>query len=151
MITSPYHAKIPGKNGHPRTSCKIILAEDHVGFRTFIKASLEGVEGLAVVGEAGDGVELLALLKDDLPDLVILDITMPRLQGLEAARQIKAVHPGVKVLILTMHNDKEYLKEAMAAGAEGFLLKEGADIELLGAIDKILNGEIYITPLMVKT
>jgi len=150
VITLPYQAKEPNKNGHPRTTCRIILAEDHVDFRTFIKASLDAVEGLTVVGEAGDGVELLALLEDGLPDLIILDITMPRLQGLEAARHIKMAHPDVKVLILTMHNDKEYLKEAMAAGAVGFLLKEGADTELLGAIDKILKGEIYITPLMAK-
>ena len=150
MIAPPHHGSKRSKNGHPLTPCRIILAEDHVDFRTFIKASLEGVEGLTVVGEAGDGVELLALLEDGKPDLVILDITMPRLQGLEAARQIKAAHPDIKVLILTMHNDKEYLNEAMAAGAVGFLLKEGADTELLGAIDKILKGEIYITPLIGK-
>ena len=150
MIASPRQTKKPSKNGHLRPPCRIILAEDHVGFRTFIKASLEGVEGWAVVGEAGDGVELLALLENALPDLIILDITMPRLQGLEAARLIKAAHPDVKMLILTMHNEKEYLKEAMAVGAEGFLLKEGADTELLDAIDKIIKGEIYITPLIAQ-
>jgi two-component system response regulator NreC len=130
--------------------CKIILAEDHTHFRQFIKESIEDVEGLTVVGEAGDGVELLRLLEEGLPDLIILDIAMPRLQGLEAAKQIKAAYPKVKVLILTMHNNKEYLEEAMAAGAEGFLLKEGADTELIGAIEKILKGEIYITPLMAE-
>ncbi len=130
--------------------CKIILAEDHVRFRQFIKASLEEVEGLMVVGEAGDGVELLELLEDCLPDLIILDITMPGLQGLEAAKKIKTVYPKVKVLVLTMHNNREYLQEAMAVGAEGFLLKEGADTELIGAIEKILKGEIYITPLMAE-
>lgn len=117
-------------------------------FRRFIKACLECEDGLTVVGEADDGMQLLELLENGLPDLVILDITMPRLQGLEAARRIKAGYPGVKVLILTMHNNREYLHEAMALGAEGFLLKEGADAELVGAVNKILQGERYITPLM---
>lgn len=119
-------------------------------FRQFVKASLESEEDLAVVGEAGDGVQLLELLEKGLPDLIILDISMPRLQGLEAARKIKIAYPTVKMLILTMHNNQEYLHEAMATGAEGFLLKEGADTELIGAIKKILKGEIYITPLMAK-
>jgi two-component system response regulator NreC len=121
-----------------------------VRFRQFVKASLESEEDLAVVGEAGDGVQLLELLEKGLPDLIILDISMPRLQGLEAARKIKIAYPTVKMLILTMHNNQEYLHEAMATGAEGFLLKEGADTELIGAIKKILKGEIYITPLMAK-
>jgi two-component system response regulator NreC len=137
-----------GQSG--RSSCTIILAEDHVRFRQFVKASLESEEDLAVVGEAGDGVQLLELLEKGLPDLIILDISMPRLQGLEAARKIKIAYPTVKMLILTMHNNQEYLHEAMATGAEGFLLKEGADTELIGAIKKILKGEIYITPLMAK-
>jgi two-component system, NarL family, response regulator NreC len=127
---------------------KIIVAEDHVHFRGFITASLEAADGLSVMGEAGDGVELLELLEEMRPDLIVLDISMPRLQGLEAARRIKTAYPEVKVLILTMHNKKEYLQEAMSAGAEGFLLKEGADTELIGAIREILQGKIYITPLM---
>ena len=139
-------------NGHPgKKGWRIILAEDHVRFRKFVKTSLEEVNGFRVVGEAGDGVELLELLEmGSIPDLIILDITMPRLQGLAAARKVKSDYPGVKVLILTMHNNKEYLQEAMAIGADGFLLKEGADTELIGAIGKILKGETYITPLMAK-
>ena len=138
-------------NGHPVVkSCRIILAEDHERFRRFVKASLEGADGLKVVGEAEDGVQLLELLEQGLPDLIILDISMPRVQGLEATRKIKSLYPAVKVLILTMHNNKEYLEEAMAAGVEGFLLKEGADTELIGAIEKILNGETYVTPLMAR-
>lgn len=148
MIISSVNSDLRSNGNRGQKSCKIILAEDHVRFRQFVKASLEGVEGLLVVGEAGDGVQLLELLEKGLPDLIILDINMPRLQGLEAARKIKYLYPAVKVLILTMHNNKEYLQEAMAAGAEGFLLKEGTDTELVGAIEKILNGETYITPLM---
>ncbi|MDI6852529.1 MAG: response regulator transcription factor [Deltaproteobacteria bacterium] len=129
---------------------KIILAEDHVRFRSFIKAFLEAEDGLSVVGEADDGVHLLEICDCCVPDLIILDINMPRLPGLDAARRIKELHPGVKVLILTMHNNKEYLQEAMALGAEGFLLKERVDTELIGAIRKILNGGTYITPLMAE-
>jgi DNA-binding NarL/FixJ family response regulator len=140
---------IRNADGHPSMrSCKIILAEDHVLFRQLVKECLERVDGFTVVGEAEDGVQLLELLETCLPDLIILDIAMPRLQGLEAARKIKAVHPGVKVVILTMHNNAEYLHEAMAAGTDGFLLKEGTDTELVGAIEKVLKGGIYITPLM---
>jgi two-component system, NarL family, response regulator NreC len=133
---------------------KIIVAEDHVRFRHFITASLEAANGLSVVGEAGDGIELLELLekrRPDLPDLIVLDISMPRLQGLEAARRIKMACPAVKVLILTMHKKKEYLQEALSAGVEGYLLKERADTELIGAIRQILQGKIYITPLMAES
>jgi len=138
--------ELPGHRRH----CTIMLAEDHVHFRHFIKACLEGEDGVTVVGEAEDGLQLLDLLQNGHPDLIIMDITMPRLQGLEAARRIKKAYPDIKVLILTMHNNREYLEEALAVGAEGFLLKEGADTELVGAINKILQGEIYITPLMAK-
>lgn len=139
-----------GNGTSDKKTCRIILAEDHVKFRQFVKASLEEMDGVKVVGEAGDGLQLLELLETGLPDLIILDINMPRLQGLEAARKIKAAYPEVKVLILTMHDKKEYLQEAMAAGAEGFVLKEGADTELNGAIKKILQGGTYITPRMAK-
>lgn len=132
----------------PRLEAKIILAEDHARFRQFVKSCLECMDGLKVVGEAGDGVELLELLQKTTPDLIILDITMPRLQGLEAARKIKARYPHIKILILTMHNNKEYLYEALAAGAEGFLLKERTDLELATAVRKILQGGTYITPRM---
>lgn len=130
---------------------KIVLAEDHARFRQFVKACLECMDDLEVVGEAADGIELLELLQTLRPDLIILDITMPRLQGLEAARKIKARYPHIKILILTMHNSKEYLHEALAAGAEGFLLKERSDLELATAVRRVLQGETYITPLMTGT
>lgn len=150
VTTYPNDGKKSGNGNPAKKSWKIILVEDHQRFRQYVKACLEGVDGLGVVGEAEDGVQLLELLEKGIPDLIILDITMPRLSGLEAARKVKSAYPGVKVLVLTMHNNQEYLQEAMAAGAEGFLLKEGADTELVGAIEKILNGEIYVTPLMAR-
>ena len=127
---------------------RIVLADDHVMFRQGIKNIVEGEKGLEVVGETGDGLKLLELLKKVTPDMVILDISMPNLRGLEATREIKMISPEVKVLILTMHRDKEYVYYAISAGAEGYLLKEDADTELFAAIEKIRSGDYYISPLL---
>ena len=125
---------------------RIVLADDHVMFRHGIKSILEGAEGLEVVGEASDGLKLLELLKQITPDMVILDISMPNLRGLEATKEIKTISSDVKVLILSMHRDKEYVYYAISAGAEGYLLKEDADTELFTAVEKIRQGEHYISP-----
>jgi len=126
----------------------IILAEDHVLVREGIKKIIEGIPGLEVVGEVGDGAELLELLPGQAVDMVILDISMPSLSGIEATRGIKQAYPAVKVLILTMHKKKEYLNNAIAAGVDGYLLKEDAPKELLNAIDQIRQGMIYVSPLL---
>ena len=127
---------------------RIVVADDHVIFRQGIKRIIEAVPDLIIVGEAGDGLELLELLKNTEPDLVIMDISMPNLRGLEAAREIKAINPDLKVLFLTMHREKEYLHHAMAAGAEGYMLKEDADTELFSAINAIRQGGTYVSPLL---
>jgi DNA-binding NarL/FixJ family response regulator len=126
----------------------IVLADDHVMFRQGIKRIIEGMADVEVVGEASDGLELLDLLKKITPQMVILDISMPKLRGLEATREIKIINPGIKVLLLTMHKDKEYLYHAFAAGAEGYLLKEDADTELLNAIETLKKGGTYVSPLL---
>ncbi len=126
----------------------IVLAEDHILVREGIKKIIEGFPGLKVVGEVGDGSELLDLLKSLTVDMAIIDITMPSLPGIEATREIKKAYPGVKVLILTMHKKKEYLNNAIAAGVDGYLLKEDAPKELLNAIDQIRQGMIYVSPLL---
>ena len=128
--------------------CSIILADDHVMFRKGVKRILEETPGLEVVGEANDGLELLGLLRVQAPELVVLDISMPHLRGLEATREIKRLYPQVKVIILTMHRTKEFLQQALEAGAEGFLLKEDADFELLRAIQTVRNGKRFISPLL---
>jgi DNA-binding NarL/FixJ family response regulator len=127
---------------------KILLADDHVMFRRGVRRIIEGMDDVKVVGEAGDGLELLRLLREINPHLVIMDISMPNLRGLEATREIKAVDPGVKVLILTMHKDREYLYHALTAGAEGYLLKEDADGELISAIETLRKGGTFISPLL---
>jgi DNA-binding NarL/FixJ family response regulator len=113
-----------------------------------MKLLIERMPDVEVVGEAGDGLELLNLLKELAPDMAIIDIAMPNLRGIEAAREIKMINPLTKVLILTMHKSKEYLYHSIAAGADGYLLKEDSDVELLSAIDKIRNGETYVTRIL---
>jgi DNA-binding NarL/FixJ family response regulator len=128
----------------------IVLADDHVLFRQGIKRIIEEAEGLEIVGEVSDGLELIELLKHVTSHMVILDISMPNLRGIEATKEIKTTHPDVKVLILTMHKDMEYLYNVISAGAEGYLLKEDADTELFSAIETIRQGETYISPLLAK-
>jgi DNA-binding NarL/FixJ family response regulator len=124
------------------TTCPhcIVLADDHFFFRRDLKKMLERRKDLRVVGEAADGLELVELMKKESPHLVILDISMPNLNGLEAARHIASNYPGVKVLFLTMHKNFQYMQEAISAGARGYVLKENIDAELYPAIDTIRNG-----------
>jgi DNA-binding NarL/FixJ family response regulator len=124
---------------------RIILADDHVILRQGLKKIIEGRPDLEVIGEAGDGLELLRLVKQLMPQLVILDISMPNLRGIEAIREIKAVYPEAKTLILTMHKDSDYLYQGISAGADGYLLKEEADTELFSAIESIRSGGNYIS------
>ena len=119
------------------SSYQIVLADDHPLFREGIKRVMEAIPDLEVVGEAGDGLELLTLMQGTTPDMLILDITMPNLQGIEAAQEIKRLYPGVKILILTMHKSREHLCRALGAGAEGYLLKENAYADLVSAIETI--------------
>ena len=126
-------------------SCRIILADDHALLRQGLKRILSEIAGLEVVGEARDGLELLQMVNAVPCDLIIIDISMPNLRGIEAIHEIKARLPNVKILVLTMHKDSEYLRQAFSAGADGYLLKEDADAELFSAIEKIRKGKIFIT------
>ena len=123
----------------------ILLADDHVMFRQGIKRIIEDSDNLKVVGEVGNGLELLEFLKNRSVDLVILDISMPDMRGIEATREAKIICPDIKVLILTMHKNTEYVQHAIKAGANGYLIKEDSDTELLTAINKILQGDRYIS------
>jgi DNA-binding NarL/FixJ family response regulator len=126
-------------------SCRIILADDHALMRQGLKRILSEIPELEVVAEARDGLELLQVMNTVSSDLIIIDISMPKLRGIEAIHEIKARCPNVKVLVLTMHKDSEYLRQAVSAGADGYLLKEDADAELFSAIEKIRKGKIFIT------
>jgi DNA-binding NarL/FixJ family response regulator len=126
----------------------IILADDHAMLREGIRKIIERIGGLLISGEANDGLELLELLKKSSPNLVILDISMPNLRGLEAIREIKKTYPQVKILVLTMHKKKEFLRQALRDGADGFLLKEDAGSELIRAVQTVRNGGKYLSPLL---
>jgi DNA-binding NarL/FixJ family response regulator len=132
-------------------SYSIILADDHVLVRQGLRRILEGTDDLEVVGEANDGLDLLQLLKHVTPQMVILDIFMPNLRGIEAITEIKAMQPDVKILILTMHRDKEYLYLALSAGAKGYLLKEDAARDLFSAIAEVRRVKTYISPYFSDT
>jgi DNA-binding NarL/FixJ family response regulator len=125
---------------------RIVLADDHVLIRHGIKKLLSQDSDLQVVGEVGDGEELLHLLDQQTVDLVILDISMPKIGGMEAVGLAKAKCPWIKVLILTMHKSKQYFYHAMAAGVDGYLVKDDSDEELLIAVHKIQAGKNYISP-----
>jgi DNA-binding NarL/FixJ family response regulator len=127
---------------------RIIIADDHALFRQGLRKIMEGTSGLQIVGEAGDGLQLLSLLTTTIPDLIFLDLSMPNLRGIETLREIKSKYSGVKVLVLTMH--KEYLHQALSAGAEGYLLKEDADRDLFSAIEHIRQGRIYVSPRLTE-
>ena len=130
----------------------VVLADDHALFRQGLKSLLDGSADLAVVGEAGDGLELLALLKsrEFAVQLVLLDIAMPNLRGIEAISEIRVIHPNIKILILTAHQDKEYLYQAFGAGADGYFLKRDADTQLFAAIEKVRRGSIYVPPRLAE-
>jgi len=131
------------------TNCRIILVDDHALFREGLKLVLSQKTEFTVVGEASDGLELLAMLKRiPVPDLVILDISMPRLRGIEAIREVKTLSEKIRVLVLTMHKDERLLSEAFVAGADGYLLKENVAKELFGALDAVMRGEGHISSLM---
>jgi DNA-binding NarL/FixJ family response regulator len=127
-------------------SYHIVLADDHKMFRLGVKKIINETDDLEVLGEVDDGLQLVELLKKTKPQMVILDISMPNLRGIEATREIKLIDPTVKILILTMHKNKEYLYHCFAAGAEGYLLKEDTDTELFSAIETIRRGGTYISP-----
>jgi two-component system response regulator NreC len=110
-----------------------------------MKKIINEAPGTEVVGEANDGLEAIQLVKQLQPDLAVLDISMPKMSGIEACREIRRLVPDVKILVLTMHKDREYLYQAIAAGAQGYLLKEDSDEELFAAIGTIRKGAIYVT------
>ncbi len=127
---------------------RILLADDHALIRHGIRKIIGGNPALEVIGEVGDGEELLAFLEQNQPDLLILDISMPKLTGIEAVGKVKKKYPLVKVLMLTMHKNKQYFYHAMSAGADGYLMKEDSDEELLLAVKRIQNGKSYISPFL---
>jgi two-component system response regulator NreC len=129
---------------------RIMLVDDHEVVRTGLKAFLETQPGLVVIAQAGSGETALQLAKELSPDVILMDITMPRMDGLEATRQIKAVCPQCKVLALTVHADEQYFFEMLAAGADGYVTKQVAAEELVEAIRAVASGQVYLQPALAS-
>ncbi|AGF78282.1 CheY-like receiver and HTH DNA-binding domain-containing response regulator [Desulfocapsa sulfexigens DSM 10523] len=131
-----------------RSQYTILLADDHALIRHGIRNLISNNPALKVVGEVSDGEELLEFLKTTQPELLILDISMPKLTGIEAVSRVKKLYPDIKILMLTMHKNKQYFYHAMSAGADGYLMKEDSDEELLLAIKRVQDGKSYLSPFL---
>lgn len=125
---------------------RVLLVEDHTIVRKGLRSLLDGEAGIEVIGEAEDGREAIKKVQQLLPDVVLMDITMPALSGLEATRQIKKRFPEIKVLILTMHAAGEYIFQILRAGASGYVVKQAAPAELVSAIQAVHRGESFLSP-----
>lgn len=129
---------------------RILLADDHVLVRAGIRTLLDQLPGVTVVAEASDGREALQLAAKNQPDLAILDVAMPVLNGLEATTRLRQQFPSLRVLVLSMHANEEYVQQAFRAGAAGYLLKKSAVAELEAAIRAVESGKTYLSPSLVQ-
>jgi len=124
----------------------IVIAEDHTILREGLNALLSSQSDLKVVGEAGDGLEAIRCVRNHSPDMVLLDLSMPRMTGLDAINTIKKANAQTKIIVLTVHRAEEYLLATLRAGADGYVLKEAHSSELLTAIRHVLAGRQYLSP-----
>ncbi|MBI2975590.1 MAG: response regulator transcription factor [Chloroflexi bacterium] len=134
-----------------KTETSILLADDHAVLRSGLRLLLDAQADLKVIGEANSGSEALALAARLQPDLILLDLTMPGLSGMEALPALRKAAPSARVLILTMHDDVGYLRQALQRGASGYVLKKAADSELVSAVRAVMRGEVYIHPSLTKS
>ncbi|WDT93189.1 response regulator transcription factor [Thermoleophilum album] len=131
--------------GAGNTTVSVLLADDHAIVRSGLRMLIDRQPDMRVVGEAADGVEAIALARALDPDLCVLDVSMPRISGLEATREIRALRPNVRVLVLSMHEDDDYFLQALAAGASGYVVKRAADTDLLEAIRTVAAGGTFVS------
>jgi DNA-binding NarL/FixJ family response regulator len=125
---------------------RILLADDHALVRAGIRVLVESIPNVEVIGEAGNGNEALALIESTSPDIALLDMAMPGLNGLAVTEAISSKFPEVKVIILSMHQSAEFVLHALRAGADGYIVKDGASSELAAAIEAVARGESYLSP-----
>ncbi len=125
---------------------RILLADDHQMVRQGFRLILEALDDLEVIGEAGNGREAVEMAARLRPDVVVMDVTMPELNGIEATRRIRQAEPLTRVLALSVHRDGVYVREIIRAGAEGYILKESADTELIAAVRAVAQGNSYLSP-----
>lgn len=129
---------------------RVLLADDHTLVRAGLRKLLESMPDFEVVGEAGDGLALLAMAEKLQPGLVLMDIAMPGLNGIETTARLVKAWPGIRVLILSMHQNEEYVRQALRHGAVAYLLKDAAPMELELALTAVLRGETYLSPAVSK-
>ena len=129
---------------------RLMLAEDHDVVRTGLRSFLEQQAGLRVVAEASTGLQAVERAAEFKPDIVLMDITMPDMDGLEATRRLKQLLPNIHVLALTVHDDKQYFMAMLAAGASGYLTKQAAADELVAAIHSVSQGNVYLQPALAR-
>jgi DNA-binding NarL/FixJ family response regulator len=132
------------------TTVRVLLADDHTLVRAGLRKLLESIPGMEVVGEAGDGLQLLDMVEKLQPQVVLMDIAMPGLNGLEATGRLIKSWPSIRVLILSMHQNAEYVRQALRQGAVAYLLKDAAPLELEWALAAVLRGETYLSPAVSK-
>src|SRR5574341_1138909 len=133
------------------SKAKVMLVEDHVVVRQGIKALFADEPDVEIVGEADDGREALQRVSELQPDVVLMDISMPGLNGIEATRQIRQNHPDVKVVVLSMHSNEEYVFQVLRAGASGYVLKQSDSLEILAAIRAAMSGGSFLSPPISRT
>ncbi len=129
---------------------RILIADDHAIVRTGLRALLNSEPSMELVGEATGGYEAIELAGRCSPDILVLDVSMPDLDGISVTRKIHSQYPGLRILILTVHEDEALLREAIKAGAAGYVLKRAAESELISAIHTIMAGRLYVDPSMVR-
>jgi DNA-binding NarL/FixJ family response regulator len=125
---------------------KAVIAEDHKILREGLKALFKDDKRIEIVGEAGDGMEAIRIVEKQQPDLLLLDLSMPKMGGISVLKDVKSRFPETKVLVLTIHESEDYILEGFQAGANGYCLKDAGRAELLTAIEKVLEGKTYISP-----
>ena len=128
------------------TKKRVVIAEDHTILREGLKALLSQDPGLEIAGEARDGLEAVRVISEIVPDLALMDLSMPKMNGIDAIREVKRACPDTKVLVLTVHKTEEYVVASLKAGANGYLLKESTHQELLQAVSHVLDGKPYLSP-----
>jgi two-component system response regulator NreC len=129
---------------------RVLIADDHAIVRTGLRTLLKAEPSMELVGEATGGYEAIELVEKTRPDVVVLDLSMPDLDGIAVTKRIKPLLPDLQILILTIHADEGLLREAIKAGASGYVLKRAAEAELISAIHIILRGDLYVDPSMVR-
>ncbi|HYP48125.1 MAG TPA: response regulator transcription factor [Thermoleophilaceae bacterium] len=124
---------------------RVLIADDHGIVRSGLRMLVERQSDMRVVGEAADGVSALECAQAERPDVAVLDVSMPRMTGLQAAHEIRAHVPGTRVLLLSMHDDERYYLEGLAAGAAGYVLKHAADTDLIAAVRTVASGQAFVS------